>query len=104
MVEGLSERLVIQLMIGNQLYPYSIRREQEEIYRKAAKLINERLNRYSQKYSDRGSERYMPAAILDFAVKVLQMENDQNTKPYDDAIRQLTGEIEDVLNTETDKI
>ena len=47
MVEGLSERLVIQLMIGNQLYPYSIRREQEEIYRKAAKLINERLNRYS---------------------------------------------------------
>lgn len=37
-----NDKLNIQLMIGNQMHPITIRREQEEIFRKAAKQINEK--------------------------------------------------------------
>lgn len=92
-----SEKFVIQLMIGNQIYPISIRREQEELFRKAAKQINEKLNRYQQAYPHQGYEKYMSVALLDFAVNVLQLEKINATEGYRKSIEQLTTEIEQAL-------
>ncbi|GAY31464.1 hypothetical protein IMSAGC014_01065 [Bacteroidaceae bacterium] len=92
-----NDKLNIQLMIGNQMHPITIRREQEEIFRKAAKQINEKLGRYQQAYPNRGYETYMSIALLDFAVYALQAENDNSTVPYDKTVRELTQEIETAL-------
>ena len=43
-----SEKLVIQLLIGKNLQQVTVKRDQEEIFRKAAQLINERLNKYKK--------------------------------------------------------
>ena len=43
---AVSEKLVIQLLIGSQMQQITVRRDQEEIFRKAALMINERLNKY----------------------------------------------------------
>ncbi|EJX00877.1 Cell division protein ZapA-like protein, partial [gut metagenome] len=61
---GETEKLVIRLMIGNQMYPISVKREQEEIFRKAAKDINEKLQRYQSTYPNQGYEKYMSIALL----------------------------------------
>ena len=42
-VSSVNDKLSIQLMIGKQMHPITIRRDKEEIFRKAAKNINERL-------------------------------------------------------------
>lgn len=100
MMETSEEKLVIQLNIGSQRYPISVRRDQEEIFRKAATQINEKINRYQVAYPGQGYEKYMSVALLDFAVKVLQIENDNATEPYGLALSALTKEVEDVLDGE----
>ena len=92
-----SDKLIIKLMIGNQLYPISVKREQEELFRKAAKDINEKLQRYQTTYPNQGYEKYMSIALLDFAVKVQQLESSNETAPYNQALGQLTLEIEQAL-------
>lgn len=48
--------MVIQLLIGKQAFPITIKRDQEEIYRRASQLINEKLGRYEQSYPHLGYE------------------------------------------------
>ena len=40
-MEENSDKFVIQLLIGKQVYPITVRRDQEEVYRKASRMINE---------------------------------------------------------------
>jgi cell division protein ZapA len=94
---AVSDKLVIQLLIGNQMQQITVRRDQEEIFRKAALLINERLNKYKTAYPNQVDAKYMSIALLDFAVKSLQLENNIDTEPYSKSIDLLTKEIEDVL-------
>lgn len=91
------DKLVIKLMVGNQLYPISVRREQEEVFRRAAKDINEKLQKYQTTYPNQGYEKYMSIALLDFAVRALQIEKDNSTSLYSDIITALTKEIEQVI-------
>lgn len=91
------DKLVIKLMVGNQLYPISVRRDQEEVFRRAAKDINEKLQKYQTTYPNQGYEKYMSIALLDFAVRTLQIEKDNSTSLYSDIITALTKEIEQVI-------
>ena len=94
---AVSDKLVIQLLIGNNMQQITVRRDQEEIFRKAATLINERLNKYKTAYPNQGDAKYMSIALLDFAVKSLQLEQNVDTEPYNKSIEELTKEIEEVL-------
>ncbi len=96
-MEEKSDKLVIQLLIGKQVYPITVKREQEEIYRKASRLINEKLGRYEQSYPNLGYERYTSVALLDFAVQVIQLQQQKDQSPYEDVLRRLTTEIEQTL-------
>jgi len=92
------ERFVIQLMIGKQLYPINIFRHQEEVFRKAAKEINRKLQLYESKYPHQGYEKYMSTALLDFAVRVAQLEKENDTSDFVECMTKLTAEIEEVIN------
>lgn len=92
-----SDKLVINLFIGRQSYPITVKRDQEEVFRRAAELINNKLQRYQTAYPNQGNEKLTAIALLDFAVMALKMEKDNETQPYADTIAQLTKEIEDAL-------
>ena len=49
-----SEFLRITIRLGKMLFPITVKRREEEIYRAAEKLINERLNFYAGKYQHQG--------------------------------------------------
>lgn len=99
-MNGTNEKIVIELIIGNQLHRISVPLEQEGFFRKAAKNINEKLQKYQTTYPNQGSEKYMSIALLDFAVKVLQIENNNDTHPYKKSIKKLSEEIEEALETQ----
>ena len=63
-MEENSDKFVIQLLIGKQVYPITVRRDQEEVYRKASRMINEKLARYEQSYPNLAPERYSAVALL----------------------------------------
>lgn len=100
-VSSVNDKLSIQLMIGKQMHPITIRRDKEEIFRKAAKNINERLGRYQESYPNLSYESCVPITLLDFAVEALQAQSNNDTKPYDEAVSALTREIEEALGCET---
>ena len=96
-MESGNDKLVIQLMVGKQIYPITVKREQEEIYRKASRMINEKLGRYEQSYPNLGYERYTSVALLDFAVQVLQLQAQQDDTLYADTVQRLTAELDELL-------
>ena len=92
-----SEKMVIQLLIGKHVQQITIKREQEEIFRKAAQIINDRLNKYKTAYPEQGEIKYMSIALLDFAVNMLQMENNIDTLPFKQSLEKFVAELDEVL-------
>lgn len=90
-----SEYLRITIRLGKMLFPITIKRREEEVYRAAEKLINERLNFYAGKYQHQGDETYMAMAILDIAVALKKDEQKKDTAPLMDKVNTLLQEIED---------
>lgn len=96
-MDAKDDKLVIQLLIGKQIHSITVLREQEEMYRKAARMINEKLARYEQSYPHLGNERYMSVALLDFAVQVSQLQVLKDESPYEQAVSRLSEEVAAVL-------
>lgn len=92
-----NDKFVIQLLIGKQMHSITVRRDQEELYRKAAKLINNKLGRYEQSYPNLGYDSYKSVALLDFAVQVLQYQTEKDDTLYQDTLSQLSDEIRSLL-------
>lgn len=102
-MEDKKDKLVIQLLIGKQVFPITIRRDQEEIYRKASKMITEKLGRYEQSYPNLCYERYTSVALLDFAVQVIQLQQQKDLSPYETIVTRLSKELETLLSDDRAK-
>ena len=91
-------KLLIRLHVYDTDLSVRIPREDEEYYRKSAKLIDDIVNSYAKIFKGRKSDKeilYM--ALIDVALRY-EKESDRNdTKPYDDILEKLTSEIEDAL-------
>ena len=57
----------IHLQIDCQQYPLNIRREDEQLYRDAAKLINNKLNKYRSHMPDMDSNKHWAMAAFEIA-------------------------------------
>ena len=98
MAEQEQDKLLIRLQVYDTDLSVRIPREDEEYYRKSAKLIDDIVNSYAKIFKGRKSDKeilYM--ALIDVALRY-EKESDRNdTKPYDDILEKLTSEIEDAL-------
>lgn len=92
-----SQPVVVNLLIGKVQMPLRVPADQEATFRNAAKMVNSRLSRYETRFPGLKSENYLTTVLLDMAVRTLQMAEREDTKPYTDALHQLTAEIEEVL-------
>ena len=98
MAEQEQDRLLIRLHVYDTELSVRIPREDEEYYRKSAKLIDEIVNSYTKIYKGRKSDKeilYM--ALIDIALRYEKESGRNDTKPYDDILTKLTAEIEDAL-------
>ena len=98
MAEQEQDKLLIRLHVYDTDLSVRIPREDEEYYRKSAKLLDAIVNSYTMILKGRKSDKeilYM--ALIDVALRY-EKESDRNdTKPYDDILEKLTSEIEDAL-------
>ena len=78
-----------------------IMREEEKLYRDAAKLITDKINNYAGRFKGRKSEKellYM--ALIDIALNY-ERELSRNDKArFNDILGKLTSEIEDALGSD----
>lgn len=98
MVDQTQDKLQIRLHVYDTDLSVRIPREDEEYYRKSAKLIDDIVNSYTKIYKGRKSDReilYM--ALLDVALRYEKEEGKNDTQPYNEILEKLTAEIEDAL-------
>ena len=98
MAEQIKDKLHIRLHVYDEEIEVVVKRDDEEYYRAAAKLITERYNAYSQAYKGRKSDHTIALMTLIDVALMYQKEHSHNdTSPYDNVLARLTAEMEDAL-------
>ena len=98
MADQTEEKLLIRLHVYDTDLSVRIPREDEEYYRKSAKLIDEIVNSYTKIFKGRKSDKeilYM--ALLDVALRYEKEAGRNDTEPYNNILTKLTAEIEEAL-------
>lgn len=90
----------IKLQIVGRYYPLVIERKDEEKFRKAAKLINEKVAQYKQRYRDKDLQDFLSMAALQFVLKEIELEEKGDETPLISAVKDLNDELEEFLEKE----
>jgi cell division protein ZapA (FtsZ GTPase activity inhibitor) len=93
----MDEKLSIKVHVAERFYPLKIDRNDEEKIRKAARMINEKVNQYKEKYTDKDTSDFLAMAALQFVIRLLEMEQLQEDKPIIDSINQLNEKIKEAI-------
>ena len=94
MSEVNNEKLHIRLHVYDEEIEVTIKRSDEEFYRKAAKLITDRYNAYSQAYKGKKGEHTIALMTL---IDIERERGNNDTDPYNSILTKLTSEIEEAL-------
>ena len=98
MAEGYTEKQHIRLHVYDEEIDVTINRDDEPVYRAAAKLITDRYNAYAQAYKGRKSDHIIALMTLIDVALMFEREHGKNdTSPYNDILGKLTSEIEEAL-------
>ncbi len=91
----------INLVIADMTFPMTIHSErEEEMFRKAAKQINDKLNKYRIHFPKEGIEKLMAMVAFDFSYKALSLEDKNDTQSFKDKLKELTVELEEFFKKE----
>lgn len=96
----MDDKLAIKVQIAERFYPLKIERREEERIRKAAKLINDRLLQYKQRYTDKDPQDFLAMAALQFVIQLLDCESKQNVVSLEEDLRALSEELDVLLKEE----
>jgi len=97
LVREVDKDFTITLRLGQQPLSITIRREDEEAYRAAEKLINQRYNSYAAQYPDQGNEIYLCMAALSIALSLKKNEFRNDTQPFVDGMKRMLDTLEEAL-------
>ena len=94
------KKLHIRLHVYDTEIPVNVYRDEEELYRKAAKLITETVNLYASHFRGQKSDKellYM--SLIDIALKYEREAKRNDAGPVNDILAKLTSEVESALGT-----
>ena len=98
MSEVNNEKLHIRLHVYDEEIEVTIKRSDEEFYRKAAKLITDRYNAYSQAYKGKKGEHTIELmTLIDISLMYDLDLCNNHTDPYPSILTKLTFAIYSVL-------
>ena len=92
------DSLTIRVMILDTSYPIKIRREEEEIYRKAAKQLNERILAYRKKFDRNLNDiDYVIMVAFELSLLSLRLEEERDNSPFISTIQALDNRLAEYL-------
>jgi cell division protein ZapA (FtsZ GTPase activity inhibitor) len=86
----------IKISISDRIYPLKVNTEEEEIVRRAAKVINERIKDYQENYAVRDKQDLLSMALLHYATAALRVES--KVQNEDTAVTEKIEELDNLLN------
>ena len=94
----MTDKLSIKIKIDGREYPLKVDRDEEEKYRKAAKIINDIILQYRQKYSSSNTQDFLAMTAFQFALKSIELEEKVDRSPLFDELKKLDEELSDYLS------
>jgi cell division protein ZapA len=91
----MDDKLSIKINIGDRYYPMRIERNEEEKYRRAASMLNDKITKYKHSFADKDQYDFLAMTALQMAVHAVQSSESND-------IGKLKSEI-DLLNEEIEK-
>jgi cell division protein ZapA len=95
----MDDKLSIRVNVADRYYPLKVERENEEKIRKAARMINEKVLQYKQKYTDKDVQDFLAMAALQYVIKLTEEEEKLENDYVPDAIKELIQKIDSVLES-----
>lgn len=96
----MDDKLSIRVNVADRYYPLRVDRDDEERIRKAAKLINDKVLQYKQRYNDKDVQDFLAMAALQYVIKALEIETTQDATPVLDAVALLDQKLGQILSEE----
>lgn len=93
----MEDKLSIRVNVADRYYPLKNDRNDEEKKRKAARLINEKVLQYKQRYTDKDLQDFLAMAALQFVIKLIESENKFDVSPVLDQLTELDEWLGDYL-------
>jgi cell division protein ZapA (FtsZ GTPase activity inhibitor) len=100
----MDDKLSIRVNVADRYYPLKVERENEEKIRKAARMINEKVLQYKQRYSDKDVQDFLAMASLQYVIKLNEEEEKLNTDQFSEAIKELIKRIDTVLEEKSNSV
>lgn len=95
----MNDKFTIRIKIADTAHPLTINRSEEELYRKAAKMVDQRFADYKEKYKkvDLTDNQFLSFVALEFAVKYLSIKENKDVDELGVKIEEITKELEEFL-------
>jgi len=94
----MTEKLSIKIKIDGREYPITVGKDDEEKYRKAAKIINDIIVTYRQTYSGKDTQDFLAMTAYQFVLKNMELEEKVDQSPMFDELKKLDEELSDYLS------
>ena len=86
----------IKINIADRVYPLKVNMEEEEIIRRAAKLINDRIKEFQDNYAVRDKQDLLSMCVLHYATATLKAE--KKVMHEDTEVADKVYELDHLLN------
>jgi cell division protein ZapA len=100
----MDDKLSIRVNVADRYYPLKVDREDEEKIRRAARMINEKVLQYKQRYTDKDVQDFLAMAALQYVIRLIEEEEKLSNDYLPDAIKELTQKIEAVLEEKSNSV
>ena len=89
----MDDKLSIRVNVADRYYPLKVERENEERIRKAARMINEKVLQYKQRYVDKDTQDFLAMAALQYVIRLTEIEEKEEDSSLGDGLKELTEKI-----------
>ena len=94
----MTEKLSINIKIDGRSYPLKVDKENEEKFRKAAKIINDIVLQYRQRYQTSDPVDVLAMTAFQFVLKSIDLEEKVDRSPLFDELKKIDEELGDYLS------
>ena len=96
----MDDKVRINIQIGEVKHPLFVKRDEEPIYRDAARLVSERLTAYATKFRGAGlpKDYLMAFAAVDIAARFVRQDRNSNAEAAEASLQNIADEIREYLS------
>ena len=96
----MDDKLSININIADRIYPLRIDRKEEESIRRAAKIINDKVVQYKQRYPSKDVQDCLSMATLQFVIQKFDSEKQIENSPVVEELEHLNDFLAEFLEKE----